>query len=250
MSLLKEQIMIKYHGTPVTPQDIFLKALTNRNALVSFANPQDLEIAIKTCNKIMLDNGAFSFWTKKKSVNWTEYYRWVCKNYEKIDYFIIPDVIDGTEKENDELIINFMQKVRFGYGFHHLYKKAIPVWHIDESFERLRNLKKHFNYIAFGSSGKYAQLGTVEWHTRINEAMKIVCNEDGVPQVKIHMLRCLNPKIFTQYPFYSGDSTNLARNHSRDGYIQILQRIEKYNSPNKYKFKTFYKTKQLFKDYA
>lgn len=242
--------MIKYHGTPVTPQSIFIESLTNKNALISFANPQDLEIAIKTCNKIILDNGAFSFWTKKKSVNWAEYYQWVCKNYEKIDHFIIPDVIDGTEKENDDLIVHFMKKVRFGYGFHHLYKKAIPVWHIDESFERLKNLMQHFSYIAFGSSGKYAQLGTEKWHDRMNEAMKIVCNKEGKPQVKIHMLRCLNPKIFTKYPFYSGDSTNLARNHNRDGWQQILSRIEKYSSPKKYIFRKVYETNSLFEGVA
>ncbi len=80
----------------------------------------------------------------------------------------------------------------------------------------------------------------------MNEAMKIVCDNTGKPKVKIHMLRCLNPKIFTQYPFYSGDSTNLARNHSRDGWHQILSRIEKYNSPKNYKFKKYYETKCLF----
>ena len=67
--------------------------------------------------------------------------------------------------------------------------------------------------------------------------MRIICNSDGIPQTKIHMLRCLNPKVFTKYPFYSGDSTNLARNHSRDGWQQILERIEKYNSPSFYKFR-------------
>ncbi|MFW3357359.1 hypothetical protein [Aliarcobacter butzleri] len=242
--------MIKYHGTPLTPQKIFIQALKDRNVLVSFANPQDLEIAIKYCNKIMLDNGAFSFWTKNKEINWNKYYSWVSKNYEKIDYYIIPDVIDGTEKENDNLINEFFMKVRFGYGFHHLYSKAIPVWHIDESLERLSKLMQCFKYIAFGSSGKYSRLGTENWHNRMNDAMKIVCDENGKPKVKIHMLRCLNPKIFTQYPFYSGDSTNLARNHHIRGHVNILNGIEKYSSPKTYKFKIFYKTKNLFKDSA
>lgn len=242
--------MIKYHGTPVTPKKIFIKALTNKNVLVSFANPQDLNIAINYCNKIILDNGAFTFWTKGKEIDWENYYKWVCKNFDKIDYFFIPDVIDGTEEENDELIEKFFLKIRFGYGFHHLYKKAIPVWHIHESFERLKRIMQEFNYIAFGSSGEYSILGTEEWHKRMNEAMKIVCDENGKPRVKIHMLRCLDAKIFTQYPFYSGDSTNLARNHSRDGWHQILNRIEKYNSPDRYKFKIFYETKNLFKDSA
>lgn len=242
--------MIKYHGTPITPKAIFLESMKNRNCLVSFANQQDLKIAIKYCNKIILDNGAFSFWTKKKKIDWSEYYSWVSKNYEKIDYYIIPDVIDGTEKENDDLIVDFFRKVRFGYGFHHLFSKAIPVWHIDESLERLKKLMQHFNYIAFGSAGEYSQLGTESWHKRMNDAMKIVCDENGRPKVKIHMLRCLNPKIFTQYPFYSGDSTNLARNHHKRGYVNILRGIEKYSSPKTYKFKKFHETKSLLNGVA
>lgn len=223
--------MIKYHGTPITPKEIFYKAMPNRNALISFAHPHDMEKAFLYCDKVCFDNGAYSFWTKNKKVNWNNYYDWVCKHIEKIEFFIIPDVIDGTEYENDKLLIECY------YKYPHLKDKGVPVWHIAESLERLKRLCDNYEYIAFGSSGEYSELGSSKWHNRMNEAMKIVCNEDGLPQVKIHMLRCLNPKIFTKYPFYSGDSTNLARNHSRDGWQQILNRIDKYNSPKDYKFK-------------
>jgi len=255
--------MIKYHGTPITPIDIFLQAVTNKNVLVSFANPQDINNAFANCNKVILDNGAFTTW-KKRPIRkyegafgrviedyydvrfwknyWEDYYSWVDKHRNCVNFFI-PDVIDGTEEENDFLISQYISK----YG----YKgKGIPVWHVAESLERLEYLSEVFGYIAFGSSGEYSELGTYEWHKRMNEAMKVVCDENGKPKVKIHMLRCLNPKIFTRYPFYSGDSTNLARNHNiGDGKSQwkhILQRIEKYNSPEYYIFKKYYETKSLF----
>ena len=80
----------------------------------------------------------------------------------------------------------------------------------------------------------------------MNDVMKVVCDKEGYPKLKIHMLRCLNPKIFTLYPFYSGDSTGLAQNHSRDGWRQITTRIEKYNSPKRYTFKKYYEEKSLF----
>lgn len=225
--------MIKYHGTPITPKEIFYKSMPNRNALISFAHPNDIDKAFANCNKVCLDNGAFSFWTKNKQVNWEDYYRWVEK-YQKREFHIIPDVIDGTEKENDLLLDS------------NELTKGIPVWHVAETLERLKRLMERYDYIAFGSSGELSELGTYEWHKKMNEAMKIVCDEDGKPKIKIHMLRCLNPKIFTKYPFYSGDSTNLARNHARDGWKQILERIEKYNSPMYYKFKKYYETKSLF----
>jgi len=222
--------MIKYHGTPITPIKIFKENMANRNVLVSYARLDDFQRAIKICKKIMLDNGAFTFWKKKVAINWNDYYKFVSDNYEKIDYFIIPDVIDGSEEENDYLIDEYLKKYSHS-------DKGLPVWHIHESLERLRKLIKIFSYICIGSSGKFSTLGTRKWHKRMNEAMKIVCDEDGFPKVKIHMLRCLNPKIFTLYPFFSGDSTNVARNHSKRTAETIIKGIEKYASPKKYIFK-------------
>lgn len=114
--------------------------------------------------------------------------------------------------------------------------KGVPVWHIHESFERLKRLMNLFPYIAIGSSGEYSKLGTPKWHNRMNEVMKVLCCEDGYPKVKIHMLRCLDPKIFTKYPFHSGDSTNIARNHNRKGWKPIMEKIEASDSPKYYKF--------------
>lgn len=247
--------MIKYHGTPITSKNnsVFKEVMPTRNALVSYANPGDLKRAITICDKIIIDNGAFTTWNKVKkgkieSINWVahweKYYLWVAVMLHKIDYFFIPDVIDGSEDENNELIKEFIRKNN--YKKTEMVEKAIPIWHVNESIRRLKRLMSEFNYIAFGSAGEFGTLGTKEWHIKMNEAMKAVCDADGEPKIKIHMLRCLNPDIFLQYPFYSGDSTTLAQNHSRDGAWNIIRRIEKYDSPEKYIFKTFYDTKSLF----
>lgn len=248
--------MIKYHGTPITPKNVFYQALTGRNVLVSFANQQDLHKSFEVCDKVILDNGSFTTWQQIKkgkikdidwSKHWDNYYNWLSKLTNR-EFYFIPDVIDGSEAENDALLKDSP------------YKDGVPVWHIAESFERLERLASDYDYIAFGSSGEFSQLGTIEWHKRMNEAMKVVCNKDGFPQVKIHMLRCLNPKIFTKYPFYSGDSTNLAQNHSlynsvkgnkklniqpsNDGWKIVMNWIEKYNSPLCYEFLKYKKMSQ------
>jgi hypothetical protein len=93
-----------------------------------------------------------------------------------------------------------------------------------------------FDYIALGSSGEYWKIGTIEWFNRMDEAMKVICNELGYPKVKVHMLRCLNPKIFTKYPFYSADSSNLAQNHHIKGGEIILKNIESFDFAKKYNF--------------
>lgn len=224
--------MIKFHGTPITPKSVFLEHMKGRNALVSFAHPQDAYLCFSNCKKVILDNGAFSFWKTGKATNWEEYYKWV-EAHSNREFFFIPDVIDGTEKENDDLLKD------------NSFSDGVPVWHIHESFERLERLSADYGFVAFGSSGEFAELGTDIWHKRMNEAMRVVCNDNGEPLVKIHMLRCLSPVIFTKYPFYSGDSTNLARNHARDGAKQIIDRIEKYESPKFYKFKKYYEQLSL-----
>jgi len=217
--------MIKYHGTPLTPRVVFDLALTGRNVLIPYPRPDNFMQAIEVCDKIILDNGAFSIWRQGGKPDWCKFYQWVEKFRNNIEFYFIPDVIDGTEEENDHLVADYFLRGE---------TKGVPIWHVNESFTRLDRLINSFDYIAIGSAGEYAQLGTWKWHTRMNEAMKVMCDDFGNPKVKIHMLRCLNPDIFTRYPFYSGDSTNLAQNHKRGGWENILNRLEKHDSPKRY----------------
>lgn len=233
--------MIKYHGTPCTPVPIFYEAFTGRNVLVPFPRRDDMKKALRVSDKIILDNGAYSIWKKGGSVSWDKYYIWVDTVIHRIENFFIPDVIGGTEDENDVLIDEFLTRYTSTHWGPLQITKAIPVWHIDESFERIKRLMLYFDYIAIGSAGEYQTLGTKKWHARMDEAMGHFCDKDGKPKVKIHMLRCLNHKIFTRYPFYSGDSTNVARNHGNKdkqgnvkGWRPIMGRIEAHDSPESY----------------
>jgi len=212
--------VIKFYGTPLSPIKVFKDAMKGRNCLIPFPNPQDQFRADEICNGKILDNGAFTVWRKGIKIDWNKYYDWVGES--RRDFFFIPDVIDGTEEENDALLKD------------NHFPDGVPIWHLGESFDRLSRLAADYDLIAFGSSGKFKELGTFKWHRRMHEAMDVVCDKVGKPLVDIHMLRCLNPAIFTRYPFFSGDSTGLAQNHSRDGWENIVNRIEPYNSPERY----------------
>ena len=48
------------------------------------------------------------------------------------------------------------------------------------------------------------------------ETMRTVCDVHGQPIVRLHGLRMLDPKVFTEFPFASADSTNAARNVGYD----------------------------------
>lgn len=239
--------MIKYHGTPFggSNQEA-AEALIGRHAFVSFASPQQLDVALEVCQSVALDNGAFTAWKKGVSVDWNEYFAWAHKLSKNphVDWAIIPDVIDGDEEANLKLISRWTQwESRFKQSF------GVPVWHMHESDEKLAWLCRAYERIAIGSSAEYSSVGSEEWHRRMQWAMKILCDSEGNPKTKIHMLRGLDSAVFTKYPFSSADSTNAARNCNMEQRWKgtypppsnswrarvIMARIESFNSVDKFK---------------
>ncbi len=57
-----EDLMIHYHGIPVTPDTAAAQILARRHAMVSFAHPDQIELVADACQSFALDNGAFSAW--------------------------------------------------------------------------------------------------------------------------------------------------------------------------------------------
>lgn len=199
--------MLHYHGTPITPRSRLLD-LVGRCFCVRYGAHDDLEIAHEIGQATMLDNGAFSFWTKGASVDWHGYYRW-CEPW--LDYqttwAVIPDVIDGGEVENDALIVQWPFEDR-----------GAPVWHMHEPIERLLRLSAKWPRVCLGSSGDYAIVGDERWHRRMGEAMDVLCG-DGPAPVWLHMLRGM-ALSGSHYPFASVDSTNIAQNHNRGNGVK------------------------------
>lgn len=212
--------MIHYHGTPVTPQTAAAEILTGRHALVSFAHPGDIDLVAQVCQSFILDNGAFTFWkrgdgSRRGLSDWNDYVEFLetWAFHPGCDFFFIPDIIDGTEDENYQLIDEFCN------AHNYLIGQAVPVYHLHESLEHFERLCRSFSRIALGSSGQYAQIATPEWWARMDELMQLsACDSriPGRPRVKLHGLRMLDPRIFGRLPLSSADSTNVARNIGLD----------------------------------
>lgn len=235
--------MIHYHGTPIggTRIDV-IRFITGRHALIPFGRHDDLGAVMEASQSFILDNGAFSHWKKGCGrIDFDAYFSWAksLHRHPGFDWCLIPDVIDGTEIENQNLVIKW---ARIGSRV-----KGIPVWHLHESLEYLESLVSEWEIIAIGSSGKWANPGTGPWWKRIDEAMRVICDDSNRPKCKIHGLRMLNPEIFTKLPLSSADSTNAAVNCgslSRFGMYQpptasqraevIAERIEQHNSSSIY----------------
>lgn len=176
--------------------------------MISFAEPRDISLASQVCQSFAVDNGAFSFWRSGKPTDWTAYYSWVAEwcSHPAFDWALMPDVIDGDEDQNDELLNQWPEQLAW-YG--------VPVWHLHESLDRLEMLVHDFPMVALGSSGKWSQPGTQRWWQRMNQAMGAACYSNGRPKAKLHGLRMLNPEIFSKLPLSSADSTNVARNYAQ-----------------------------------
>lgn len=229
--------VIPYHGGPITPESCAERVWRGRHAFVSWAHSDQIQLAAAICQSFALDNGAFSLWKAGKPVNWPDYYEWSAKwlAHPACDWAIIPDVIGGTENENDALLDEWPHGLR-----------GVPVWHLNESIDRLVRIAASWPRVALGSAAEYDVSSPKKCIARLREALLPICDENGVPKVKLHGLRMLRPELITVIPLASGDSTNVARNIGIDSAwkgtyapatketraMVLAERIERYETPN------------------
>jgi hypothetical protein len=235
--------VIHYHGLPITPDSAAATVLAGRHAFVSYASPEQLDLAVVLCQSFALDNGAFGAWRSGKPItDWSGFYAWVedARRRPGFDFAVVPDVIDGDEADNDALAD------QWPFPRH----EAAVVWHMHESVERLARLAREWPRVALGSSGEYAVIGDDRWWWRMADAMNAICDADGLPACKLHGLRMLDQEVFSRLPFASADSTNVGRNIGIDSAwrgtyqpesprreqakawraVALAQRIEAYNA--------------------
>jgi hypothetical protein len=143
---------------------------------------------------------------------------------------VIPDVIDGDERANDDLVAQWPFRTA-----------GVPVWHLHESIARLQGLAATWPRIAFGSSGAYSTPGVPKWWARMNEALLAIC-KDGRPITKLHGLRMLRPDLFEHIPLASADSAGVSRSVGTTNWggayrqasdlVKALVLIDSYESKN------------------
>lgn len=202
--------MIHYHGTRLSGDKmVSIRALQGKHAMVSLADTGDIEIVAEVCQSFTLDNGAFTSWRQGKKYNIDSYSRLVDDWYRHpgFDWYCIPDVIDGTVADNRAMRAAWRNVCPDG-----AWSLGVPVWHMHEPLEELTYFCAAYSRIAIGSSGQYATVGNSAWWGRMADAMRVVCDDQGRPKVKIHGLRMLDPTVFSRLPLASADSTNVARN--------------------------------------
>lgn len=206
--------MIHYHGTPIggTREEV-TRFAHGRHFLIPWPRPEDLGTVADVCESFIFDNGAYTFWRQGESVkDWRPYFEFVklWVRHPRYAYAMIPDEIEGDEEANDRLICKWVNWQ--GWRGQNWWNNGVPVWHLHESLERLERLVRGWQRVAFGSSGQWMTPGTESWHRRMNEAMRVACDDDGRPRCKLYGLRMLRGDIVARYPFAGADSTNVAQN--------------------------------------
>lgn len=228
--------MIHYHGGPITPDTCAMRVWTARHAFISYACPQQMNLAAEICQSFALDNGAFTLWKRGGAIDWDGYYAWVdeWRSHPGCDFAVVPDVIEGTEDENDALA------AEWPFPKH----QGAVVWHINESLARLKRLSREWPRVCIGSAGEWDVSMPRQFLGRATQVIGGICDARGRPPCKLHGLRMLNPAIYTRLPLASADSTNVARNIGIDaawkGTYQpksketraaiLVERIESENS--------------------
>ena len=227
--------MIHYHGGPLGKASQSHEFFRGRHSLISFRHQQELEVMTEVSHSFIFDNGAYSVWKSGGTLDIHGYYKWVddWRRHPGFDWALIPDVIEGSEDDNNSALDDWP----FGFD-------GVPVWHLNESLERLKLLAVSWPRIAFGSTSGMEPNSKSFW-IRMSQVMDAVCDKNGRPITKLHGLRMLNPDIFKRVPFASSDSCTCALKSFMPGkrfgmYLPkresqranvIADRIESYNSP-------------------
>jgi hypothetical protein len=149
----------------------------------------------------MMDNGAFTAYTKGKPMDKPGFYAW-CEEYlGHPNWAVIPDIIGGSVENQRESMRDWPFPPEL----------SAPVWHLNLSLEWLQELADRFGKVCLGSSGEFWQIGTRKWEQRMDQAFEVLSRKRFLPWV--HGMRMLGQSD-GRWPLASADSSNIARHHA------------------------------------
>ena len=173
----------------------------------------------------MMDNGAFTAYTKGKPMDKPGFYAW-CEEYlAHPNWAVIPDVIGGSVEEQRK----YMSDWPFPKEL------SAPVWHLNLSLEWLQELADTYGRVCLGSSGDFWQIGTRKWEQRMDKAFEMLTKtRRHLPWV--HGMRMLGQSD-GRWPLASADSSNIARHHAELNISPevMAQRIDAVQPQRKWK---------------
>lgn len=193
---------IAYHGTPITPA-AQLARMQGEHFCVSFWRPDNADVCEAIGASVMLDNGAFSAYTKGVKIDKAALYDWLEPRLYHPHRAVVCDVIGGDVEAQRQGIRDWPFPRDLSW----------PVWHLDKPLDYLSELcDGGWAGICLGSAGEFWEVGGMAWERRMSQAFEHLARRGRLPW--LHGLRMLGQ--VSSWPLASADSTNVAQNFGRD----------------------------------
>ena len=200
-----------------TENDIIIKR--DCNVLFSQINERktiNKFLELMSNNKVFIDSGAYSAWSKNKHIDVDDYIKFINENTDKFTLFASVDDIPGELKRKPTLLELQESPVKSWHNYLYMRErvkepnKLLPVFHIGEDFRHLQNMLdttfdgEHIPYIGLGGTVGLSNIVKENWY---KQCFKII-QQSNNPNVKVHAFGMSNFKILETYPFTSADSTS------------------------------------------
>jgi hypothetical protein len=192
---------IHYHGTPITPASQLVR-MAGAHFCVSFFCPKQADICEQIGQSVLWDNGAFSAFTQKQTVDEPALYAWLAPRLYHPHKAVVLDKIGGDVHEQRAMLKRWPFARELSW----------PVWHLDKPLDYLSELADEWGALCLGSAGEFWEIGSTTWERRMEQAFEHLYRRGRLPW--IHGLRMLSQ--VKAWPLASADSTNVAQNYARD----------------------------------
>lgn len=146
--------------------------------------------------ELFLDSGAFSAWSQGKEINIDEYISFIKSNEDILDVYANLDVIGDAEATWKN------QAYMESKGL-----LPLPVFHYGEDIKYLKKLLSgKYGYISLGGMVPISTDDLIKWLDPLYK--QYLCDEKGLPIVKVHGFGLTSLRLMLRYPWYSVDSTS------------------------------------------
>ena len=147
--------------------------------------------------KFFLDSGAFSAFTQGVQIDTAEFCRYIVRNQDLWECVSVLDAIGdykGTYK-NQMAMQNLLPKELW----------PLPCYHYGEPVDVLKHYVDNYEYITIGGM---VPISTAQLTIWLDQIWPLICDEHGVPKVKVHGFGLTSLPLMLRYPWYSVDSSS------------------------------------------
>ena len=189
--------------------DVLFSQINDRKAIKKF-------LELMSNNKLFIDSGAYSAWSKNKHIDVDDYIKFINENTDKFTLFASVDDIPGELRRKPTLWEQRESPAKSWHNYLYMREqvkdkdKLLPVFHIGEDFRHLQNMLdatfngEHIPYIGLGGTVGLACTVKEDWY---KQCFKII-QQSSNANVKVHAFGMTSLNILENFPFTSADSTS------------------------------------------